>query len=111
MPLIIAFILGLYINGLKNTEYFNVTKVVKGEADARKLLENWQTQFVISIRKISPKIFCVVIIRKILIEADATDPVATNSALAAILLMSRNNFDPLFKSSIEGLKFVPPSVD
>lgn len=100
-----------FINGLKNTEYFDIQKEVQTEAEARRYLENWETQFIISI----PENFTKRLLRgekpQILIEADATDPVATSSALAAILLMSRNIFDPLFTSPISDLRFISPAAD
>ena len=100
-----------FINGLKNTQYFDVQQEVKGEADAKRLLESWKTQFVITI----PKDFTKNLLRgerpQLLIEADATDPVATNSALAAITVMSQNIFDPLFVGPLAKLHSVSPSIN
>jgi len=68
---------------LKNSSYFEFNKALQSEADAHAMLQTGQVQFVINI----PPNFSRNIIRgerpTVLIEADATDPVTTGTALSA----------------------------
>jgi len=92
------------INGLKNTNYFMVKDDVKSESEAKKLLTTGRVQFVVTI----PPDFTRKLLRKekpqILLEADATDPVATGSALNAVGALSQSIFNSLFKGSLQYLQ-------
>ncbi|HEX9181284.1 MAG TPA: ABC transporter permease [Burkholderiales bacterium] len=72
------------IAGLANSGYFRITHRVASEAEANRLLELGETQFVVTI----PEDFSRKLQRgerpAILIEADATDPAATGNAVAAV---------------------------
>jgi len=72
------------VAGLKNSEYFDVTNVVATEQEANLLIQQGRVQFIVSI----PENFGRDLVRgtrpAILIEADATDPVATGGALGAV---------------------------
>src|SRR6266705_535236 len=67
----------------KNTSYFDFVRLLKTEADGRDALARGETQFVISI----PQNFSRDLLRgdrpTILVEADATDPVATAYAISS----------------------------
>src|SRR5205814_2452220 len=68
----------------KNTSYFDFVRLLKTEADGRDALARGETQFVISI----PQNFSRDLLRgerpAILVEADATDPVATAYAIGSL---------------------------
>ncbi|TAL38767.1 MAG: ABC transporter permease [Alphaproteobacteria bacterium] len=72
------------VAGLKNSEYFSIDRMVNSEEESRLLLRQGKVQFVITI----PEHFGRELTRgtrpKILIEADATDPLATTGALGAV---------------------------
>lgn len=69
---------------MKNSTFFDFVHQVKTETEGRKLLERGQVQFVVSI----PENFTRDLLRgdrpKVLVEADATDPVATGTALGSL---------------------------
>lgn len=100
-----------FIYGLKNTTYFDIKQQVKNEAQAKQLLETFKTQFVITI----PPYFTHDLLQgnrpSILVEADATDPVATASALAAIQALSQTVFNPLLTGSLASLRASSPPIN
>lgn len=95
-----------FIVGLKNTDYFGVHQEVTTEKAARRLLAEGRTQFIVTI----PTYFSRDLIRgkspQILIEADATDPVATGSALSAAQILGLNVFNPLLTGNLQQLRKV-----
>lgn len=72
------------VAALENSDYFNFDQKVSTEAEARRLIEQGEVQFVVNI----PVDFSRRLLRgerpPLLIEADATDPAATGGALAAV---------------------------
>jgi ABC-2 type transport system permease protein len=76
------------VRAFENSEYFEITRQAASEADAEELLARGDVQFVISI----PEDFGRELLRgqrpSVLVEADATDPVATANALAALATLS-----------------------
>jgi len=100
-----------FINGLKNTNYFTITKHVKSEAAANNMLATGEVQFVITI----PANFTSSLIRgehpQISVDADATDPVATSSALSAIPALTETVFNPLLVGNLKHLRAIPPPVE
>jgi ABC-2 type transport system permease protein len=68
----------------KNTTYFDFVRLLKTEAEGREALDRGDAQFVINI----PENFSRDLLRgnrpSILVEADATDPVATGYALSSL---------------------------
>jgi ABC-2 type transport system permease protein len=100
-----------FINGLKNTDYFIITKHVKSEAEANNMLATGETQFIITI----PPNFTRSLIRgehpQISIDADATDPVATSSALVAIPALAETVFNPLLVGNLRHLQATLPPVE
>ncbi|TMH59007.1 MAG: ABC transporter permease, partial [Betaproteobacteria bacterium] len=69
---------------LRNTEYFAFIGEARDEADAERMLATGEAQFVVTI----PADFSKRLVRgerpALLVEADATDPVATGNAIAAV---------------------------
>ncbi len=72
------------VEGLRQTEYFAIVDGIDNEDAAQSALARGDVQFVLSI----PSDFTAKLLRgeqpAILLEADATDPTATGSALAAV---------------------------
>jgi ABC-2 type transport system permease protein len=72
------------LSALKNTDYFRIIATPKTEADADRLITQGEVQFVLYI----PPDFSRKLVRGerpvMLLEADATDPVATVNAIAAV---------------------------
>jgi len=72
------------VSGLKATSYFDLKAVVRTDRELDRLIESGRVQFAISI----PPDFSRRVVRhdnaRILVEADATDPAATGTALAAL---------------------------
>jgi ABC-2 type transport system permease protein len=70
--------------GLRNSDYFAFIGEARDEADADRMLATGAAQFVVSI----PADFSKRLVRgerpAVLVEADATDPVATGNALSAV---------------------------
>lgn len=100
-----------FITGLKNTDYFQIDGEVKNEETAKYLLATGKTQFVLTI----PTDFTHKLVRgerpQLLIEADATDPVATGSALAAIKLLPQTVFNHLLIGNLQYLQNTAPAID
>jgi len=73
-----------FVAGLENSQYFRVTERPKSEAEANRLLDDGDVQFVLVI----PAGFSRQLLRGehpgILLAADATDPSAAGNALAAL---------------------------
>jgi ABC-2 type transport system permease protein len=90
---------------LKNSEYFSVKDEIKSDEEGKRLLQQGNVQFVITI----PDNFSRGLIRgncpSILVEADATDPTSTGGAISAIneILASA-----LSKDLKGPLSFLPP---
>lgn len=100
-----------FVTGLRNTEYFSIDYEAASERDARELLQRGQVQFVISI----PAHFQRDLVRgqrpQILIEADASDPVATSGALAAANGMLSTVLRRELKGPLSHLANSPAPVD
>jgi len=100
-----------FIYGLKNSDYFAITGLAASEAEARQLLATGRTQFVITI----PSDFTHKLIRgerpQLLVEADATDPVATGMALSVVKSLPQTVFRHLFVGNLRHLNATPLAVD
>jgi ABC-2 type transport system permease protein len=83
---------------MKNSTFFDFVRQVKTETEGRKLLERGQVQFVVNI----PENFSRDLLRgdrpKVLVEADATDPVATGTALGSLGAL----FDAALQNDLKG---------
>ena len=81
------------VAALKNSGYFSLVREAATEAEARRLLQLGEVQFVINI----PEDFTRRLLRgerpTVLIEADATDPAAVGPAVAATRALADRVFD------------------
>ncbi len=77
------------VSAFQNSDYFQVVAQPASEADAEKLIARGEVQFVITI----PEEFARKLVRGerpvMLVEADATDPVATANAVAAVVQLGQ----------------------
>lgn len=93
-----------FIAGLKNSDYFTITREAKNEKEAEDLLATGQVQFVVSI----PTNFTRKLIRgerpQIAVDADATDPVAASGPLKAVPVIARQIFNPLLVGNLRSLR-------
>jgi ABC-2 type transport system permease protein len=91
-----------FLAALKNSGYFELVRVVQSEAEADRLLDTGEVQFVVNI----PAQFSRDLLRgerpPILVEADATDPSATGNAIAALNELARNALARDLKGSAQG---------
>lgn len=82
-----------FVEGLKNTDYFKVTKVVKSEAEGKRLLQTGDALFVLTI----PANFSRDLVKgehpDFLLQVDGTDPSASGSAISAINTISQTIFN------------------
>jgi ABC-2 type transport system permease protein len=96
-----------FLKGLENTEYFKITKKAKTEQEGEDLLATGKVQFLVSI----PPNFSRDLVRnkhpQISVDADATDPVATGSAMGAIPILATTVFDPLAVGNLAFLHSQP----
>jgi ABC-2 type transport system permease protein len=81
------------VAALRQSDYFAFTREAVTEAEAQRLLQVGEVQFVINI----PEDFTRKILRgeqpTVLIEADATDPAATGPALSAVRALANQMLD------------------
>ncbi len=96
------------IEGLKNTEYFRIIKTVKTEAEANLLLATGKTLFVLSIPTDFTKRFFRGERPNLLLEVDATDPVATGAAVSAVNILTQSVYNPFLRGKLLLLKNAPP---
>jgi ABC-2 type transport system permease protein len=96
-----------FIQGLKNSEYFKINHEVSSEKQADALIARGDVLFLFSI----PSDFTQRLIRNqqptILVEADATDPVATGSALSAVQTLSETVLQQTAKGAVHYVNSSP----
>jgi len=99
------------VRALENSGYFEVVRQATSEAEADGLLARGDVQFVISI----PEDFERELLRgrqpAVLVEADATDPVATGNALAALAGLNRTALMHDLKGPLAGLAGGEPAFE
>ena len=99
------------VAALRNSDYFTLVRETASEEESRRLLEVGDVQFVINI----PVDFSRRLLRgerpAVLIEADATDPVATGPALSALRAIAGNVLDRDLTGPLRTLRARPPAVD
>ena len=99
------------VRALENSDYFEITRQAASEADADGLLARGDVQFVISI----PEDFGRELLRgqrpAVLVEADATDPVATGNALAALATLSTTALAHDLKGPLASLAAGQPAFE
>jgi len=96
---------------MKNSTYFNFVEQVATEEEAHNLLARGEVQFVINI----PQNFTRDLLRgdqpAILVEADASDPVATGNALASLGNVINTALQQDLKGSLASLNATAGPVD
>lgn len=99
------------VQALKSSDYFDVVTVATNEVQTQRLLDLGDVQFVFNI----PGDFGRKLIRgekpKVLLEADATDPVATGNAFSAINSLMATALDRDYKGPLLRLKTTPSAVE
>jgi ABC-2 type transport system permease protein len=94
-----------FVSAIQNSEYFQIKYPSVSEKEAEKLLANGSVQFIVQF----PLNFTRELIRgnhpDILIIADATDPVATGNATAALANLSTQVFN---RDLSRGLSYLLP---
>jgi ABC-2 type transport system permease protein len=101
-----------FLSGMKNTQYFAFDKLMD-EKSAREALQNGSVQFVVTI----PAGFTKKLLRMespdLLVEADATDPIAVGNAMGSLSSVVDNAIQRDFRGSLKALydkKKAPYSV-
>lgn len=99
------------VEGMKNSLYFHFPGEFPTEAEADRMLSLGTAQFVLHI----PAHFSRDMIRgdrpRLLLEADATDPVATGNAVAALRVLVGQVWDRELSGGLNYLKPQAPPVD
>ncbi len=97
--------------GLQNTTYYDFTHVVRSHDEAFNLLQQGRVQFVVNI----PENFTRDLLRGerpvLLVEADASDPMATGGGLGALDEVVRTVMSREFKGPLAHLAPVPPAIE
>ncbi|HZP59718.1 MAG TPA: ABC transporter permease [Opitutaceae bacterium] len=96
---------------LKNSDYFTFVRETSSEAEAERLLQLGEVQFVVNI----PVDFTRKLLRgerpTVLIEADATDPAATGPAIAAARAVADTVLDRDLTGPLARLRAKPGPID
>jgi ABC-2 type transport system permease protein len=99
------------VQALRTSDYFVLVRETESEAEAARLLQLGDVQFVINI----PQDFSRRLLRgerpTVLIEADATDPAATGPALAAVNALAGSIFNRDLPGPLARLWAKPGPVD
>lgn len=99
------------VHALRTSEYFQIVHTAESAADAQRLLQLGEVQFVIDI----PVDFSRRLLRgerpAVLIEADAADPAATGPALQAVNKLAATVFDRDLPGPLADLHARPGPVD
>jgi len=99
------------VAAMRNSGYFTIVHEAETEAEAARLLQLGDVQFVLNI----PPDFSRQILRgerpALLLEADATDPAATGPAVAAVRAMASSVLDRDLKGPLATLRDRPGPVD
>jgi ABC-2 type transport system permease protein len=100
-----------FVRATENTGYFRVTHIADSEAEAGRLLELGEVQFVITVSQD----FSRKLMRKerpvLLVEADATDPAATSNAIGALVTLNQTAFDRELSGALAPLAGAPPAFE
>jgi len=96
---------------IQNTGYFETSRVLGSEDEAREVLEHGEVQFVITI----PTDFSRDLLRgdkpKLLVEADATDPAATSNAISSVRSLVTTALQNDLKGPLSYLASAEPPIE
>ena len=99
------------VDTLRHSDYFALTREVNTEAEARRMLQLGEVQFIINI----PEDFTRRLLRSehpaVLIEADATDPAATGPAISSLRALTATILDRDLTGPLARLRGRPGPVD
>jgi ABC-2 type transport system permease protein len=99
------------VRALENSGYFRIVRETASEAEANWLLEAGKVQFVLHV----PPAFGRELMRgarpAVLLEVDATDPVATGNALSALTAINRRALDHDLTGALADLAAAPPPFE
>ncbi len=99
------------VDTLRHSDYFSLTREVNSEAEARRMLQLGEVQFIINI----PEDFTRRLLRgerpAVLIEADATDPAATGPAISSLRALTATILDRDLTGPLARLRGRPGPVD
>jgi ABC-2 type transport system permease protein len=99
------------VRALENSGYFRIVRETASEAEANWLLEAGKVQFVLHV----PPDFGRELMRSarpaVLLEVDATDPVATGNALSALTAINRRALDHDLTGALADLAAAPPPFE
>jgi ABC-2 type transport system permease protein len=99
------------VQGLKNTDYFQLVKNVKSEKEGRQLLQEGKATFVLNI----PVDFTRKLIRNehptVLLQVDGTDPSASGSAISAVNTLVATVFNRDLTGPLQHVEQTPPPVN
>ncbi|MGA3007793.1 MAG: ABC transporter permease [Opitutaceae bacterium] len=99
------------VAALGNSHYFTLVRETASEAEAERLLQLGEVQFVVNV----PVDFTRKLLRgerpTVLVEADATDPAATGPALSAVKTIADTLFDRDLTGPLARLRAKPGPVD
>lgn len=100
-----------FLAGLENSDYFSIVYEANSEEEALELLRRGKAQFIINV----PENFTRSVVRgvrpNILVQADATDPIATSGALDALSGIIDGVAQKDFKGALAYLKPRSPAID
>ncbi|HXV73935.1 MAG TPA: ABC transporter permease, partial [Sphingomonadales bacterium] len=100
-----------YVKALENTGYFRFTFAPKSYAEAESLMLSGKVQYIVSVSED----FTRKLVRgeqpEVLMEVDATDPIASSNAMAAASLVTQSAFRHDLKGVFADLAPAPPPVD
>ena len=96
---------------LRNSDYFRFVGEAASEGDAERMLSTGEVQFVVTV----PAGFARALVRgerpAVLVEADATDPMATSNALAALVPLGQSALAAELTGPLAGLAAKPGAFD
>ncbi len=99
------------VAAMQASEYYKITRFITRESEADRLLAEGEVLFVLTI----PQNFGRDLARGdrpvLLLEADATDPMAVGNAAHALEVLARNAFSRDLKGPLAGLNPTPGPVD
>lgn len=99
------------VQAMTHSGYFHVVQDVGSEAEIRRLIDLGEVQFVLNI----PVDFTRALLRgerpQVLLEADATDPSATGSAIAAVTTIVETVLERELPAAARPLQSGPSAVD
>jgi ABC-2 type transport system permease protein len=100
-----------FVHAMENSGYFKIVDHVETEQSAQDLLARGEVQFVLNL----PSDFSRRLVRgerpAMLVQADATDPTAVNSAVQVLNEISRSALDRDLSGSLQNLSAKPGPVE